>query len=501
MGIRLPRRRDTDRRASPLGDYAWYAANSAGKYQKVGTKKPNAWGLYDMLGNVMEWTLDQYAPYPAGAQVNPWVKATQPYPHAVRGGSWNDPPEMLRCTARVASDASWKQQDPQLPKSIWYLTDAQWLGFRLVRPAKASHRRKRCTATGTAAWSMTNSSAAAASVRRVVPALGGRSPRRGPPVVRGRRAAHGNAGPHPTVCGGRRPGECRHSAPPSTASPNWTPRFRTTARIAKSTASAASAVGKPVKVSADLFRVLAAARQLAEETDGAFDVTLGPVTVLWRQARREHRLPAPDALREALQRSGYRKLHLDAAARTVTLDQAGMRLDLGGIGKGYAADAALAALAELGIRRALVAASGDLAIGDPPPGRKGWSVGIDSPDRARGGFARVLDLCNAAVSTSGDRRAKPGDRRREVLAHRRSGHRDGPHPADRGHRGGAPWNRCRFLVHRPERARPGTRHCPDRKTPGPGRAASPSAGRRRWSRIGWQSLGWPGQTCEIAQRR
>jgi formylglycine-generating enzyme required for sulfatase activity len=122
--------------ASRLGDYAWYAANSGGKYQKVGTKKPNAWGLYDMLGNVMEWTLDQYAPYPSAPQVNPWVKATQPYPNAVRGGSWNDPPEMLRCAARVASDASWKQQDPQLPKSIWYLTDAQWLGFRLVRPTQ-----------------------------------------------------------------------------------------------------------------------------------------------------------------------------------------------------------------------------------------------------------------------------------------------------------------------------------------------------------------------------
>jgi thiamine biosynthesis lipoprotein len=163
-----------------------------------------------------------------------------------------------------------------------------------------------------------------------------------------------------------------------------------------------SAVGKPVRVSADLFRVLASALELADETGGAFDVTLGPVTLLWRQARQQHRLPAPDALREALQRSGYRKLHLDAAARTVTLDQEGMRLDLGGIAKGYAADAALAALAGLGIRRALVAASGDLAIGDPPPGPKGWSVGIDSPDSHAGGFSRVLDLCGAAVSTSGD---------------------------------------------------------------------------------------------------
>ena len=121
--------------ASQLGDYAWYSANSKGKYQKVETKKPNAWGLFDMLGNVMEWTLDQYAPYKGGDQVDPWVKPTQPYPIAVRGGSWNDAPPLVTCASRVASDASWKQQDPQLPKSIWYETDAQWLGFRLIRPA------------------------------------------------------------------------------------------------------------------------------------------------------------------------------------------------------------------------------------------------------------------------------------------------------------------------------------------------------------------------------
>ena len=122
--------------AAQLGDYAWYSANSKGQYQEVATKKPNAWGLYDMLGNVMEWTLDEYKPYSAASQVNPWVAPVAPYPHVVRGGSWNDPPDMLRCTARVASDPSWKQQDPQLPKSIWYHTDAQWLGFRLVRPAR-----------------------------------------------------------------------------------------------------------------------------------------------------------------------------------------------------------------------------------------------------------------------------------------------------------------------------------------------------------------------------
>jgi formylglycine-generating enzyme required for sulfatase activity len=124
-----------------LDDYAWYAANSNGKYQKVATKKPNAWGLYDMLGNVMEWTLDQYMPdysqFAGKTVTEPWVIATKPYPHAVRGGSWNDSAEQVRCAARVPSDPSWKMEDPQLPKSIWYHTDAQWLGFRLVRPVKA----------------------------------------------------------------------------------------------------------------------------------------------------------------------------------------------------------------------------------------------------------------------------------------------------------------------------------------------------------------------------
>ena len=123
---------------SRLGDYAWFADNSDGKYQKVATRKPNPWGLYDMLGNVMEWTLDQYGPYPESAAVvtEPWVKATKPYPHAVRGGSWADRAAQCRCGARVPSDPTWKQQDPQLPKSIWYHTDAQGLGFRLVRPLK-----------------------------------------------------------------------------------------------------------------------------------------------------------------------------------------------------------------------------------------------------------------------------------------------------------------------------------------------------------------------------
>jgi len=120
---------------SQLGEYAWFEANSNGKYQKVGAKNPNPWGLHDMLGNVMEWTLDQYAAdfYGRRGQLA-FAPSTTPYPHSVRGGSWNDDPSPCRCAARASSDPSWKMQDPQLPKSIWYHTDAQWLGFRLVRP-------------------------------------------------------------------------------------------------------------------------------------------------------------------------------------------------------------------------------------------------------------------------------------------------------------------------------------------------------------------------------
>jgi formylglycine-generating enzyme required for sulfatase activity len=132
----------TDMPPAQLGEYAWFKANSpmgnfsAGTYHQIGTKKPNAWGLYDMLGNVMEWTLDQYAPYTNAPAENPWVRSTTSYPHTVRGGSWNDDAAAVRCAVRVASDPSWKRLDPQLPKSIWYMTNAQWLGFRLVRPGK-----------------------------------------------------------------------------------------------------------------------------------------------------------------------------------------------------------------------------------------------------------------------------------------------------------------------------------------------------------------------------
>jgi len=121
-----------------LSQYAWYATNSNSKYQKVGQKKPNAWGLYDMLGNVAEWTLDQYdAQYfnkIDDGSANPAVPPGTRYPKTVRGGGYTDKAGALRCASRSKSDPSWNKRDPQIPKSKWWLTDAAAVGFRIVRP-------------------------------------------------------------------------------------------------------------------------------------------------------------------------------------------------------------------------------------------------------------------------------------------------------------------------------------------------------------------------------
>ena len=121
-----------------LDQYAWYWNNSNDRYQKTGSKKPNKWGLRDMHGNVAEWVLDSYVPDAYGKRSG--LPAKDPLviipgaPHIVRGGSWEDDPDSLRSAARRASTPAWNRQDPQNPKSIWYLTDGGMIGFRVVRP-------------------------------------------------------------------------------------------------------------------------------------------------------------------------------------------------------------------------------------------------------------------------------------------------------------------------------------------------------------------------------
>ena len=122
-----------------LDKYAWYKDNSENKFQKTGLKLPNAWGLYDMLGNVNEWTLDHYvedrlAKMPAES-TDPFVAPNNArYPKALRGGGYADDAVSLRIANRFKSDPSWNRRDPQIPKSKWWLTDAPSIGFRIIRP-------------------------------------------------------------------------------------------------------------------------------------------------------------------------------------------------------------------------------------------------------------------------------------------------------------------------------------------------------------------------------
>ncbi|MGQ9523712.1 MAG: FAD:protein FMN transferase [Armatimonadota bacterium] len=156
--------------------------------------------------------------------------------------------------------------------------------------------------------------------------------------------------------------------------------------------------GEPVRVSDHLFFVLERAVLLSERTQGAFDVTAGPFVQLWRRARSTGQFPTERELSEAKERVGYRKMRLDAKRRTVQLLVRGMRLDLGGIAKGYALDCALAELRRWGVRRAMLEAGGDIVVGQAPPGSAGWRIRVDNAPPER----QWVLLASAAISTSGD---------------------------------------------------------------------------------------------------
>lgn len=165
--------------------------------------------------------------------------------------------------------------------------------------------------------------------------------------------------------------------------------------------SRSSPTSRPVKVSDDLWRVLHHAQKLSERTEGAFDVTVGPLTKLWRRARRQKKLPQDPRFSDARKAVGYKLLSLDQTTQSVSLRQPNMRLDLGGIAKGFAADEALGVLRKHGITRALVNASGDIAMGDAPVGEVGWRIGV-APLDAGAAPSRFLRLANCAIATSGD---------------------------------------------------------------------------------------------------
>ena len=161
----------------------------------------------------------------------------------------------------------------------------------------------------------------------------------------------------------------------------------------------ASKANEPFKASPELVSIITRSLEISQLTDGAFDITCGHVTRLWRSMKNRRQLPPPDRLATAKAAMDWKAVKVDAQASTITLTKPGMLLDLGGIAKGYAADAVLKLLRNKHhITRALVIAGGDIAIGDPPPGKEGWEIKL----RTSATVETPVTLKSAAVSTSGD---------------------------------------------------------------------------------------------------
>ena len=163
-----------------------------------------------------------------------------------------------------------------------------------------------------------------------------------------------------------------------------------------------AAVGKPIKVSSMLMELLCTSSQAYKDANGSFDITVGPLSRLWRNARKSQIFPTATAIKEARKCIGFNKVQLDSSAQTITFLQPNMQLDMGAIAKGYAADKVLALLKSFGITNALVDAGGDMVAFGMPPQKKGWTIGINVPGQQEKLLERKLVLSNKAVATSGD---------------------------------------------------------------------------------------------------
>ncbi len=160
--------------------------------------------------------------------------------------------------------------------------------------------------------------------------------------------------------------------------------------------------GQPIRLSPELFRVLSKSVEVSELSDGGFDVSVGPLVKLWRRARRQKEFPDPKLLSEARELVGFRNIRLHCETCSVELLKPGMKLDLGGIAVGYAADEAIRVLKQHGLTRALIDGSGDIVVSDPPPGATGWRIGIASLREPEAAPQHFATLANCSISTSGD---------------------------------------------------------------------------------------------------
>lgn len=176
--------------------------------------------------------------------------------------------------------------------------------------------------------------------------------------------------------------------------------YDTTSELSRLNNTAGS--GRFMPVSAPLYQIINQSIKAAKESRGTFDITVGPLSWLWRQSRREHRFPDDSAVQAAKAKVGYRKLKLDTSNHRVQLFQKRMQLDLGGIAKGYTAQAVVDFLSSSGIASVLLDAGGDVACSGAPPGKQGWAIGINVPEQADALLHKTIELQNGAVATSGD---------------------------------------------------------------------------------------------------
>ncbi|MEI9896369.1 MAG: FAD:protein FMN transferase [Chthoniobacter sp.] len=187
--------------------------------------------------------------------------------------------------------------------------------------------------------------------------------------------------------------------------------------------SQSSGQGKAVPVSSDLWRVLVRAQEYAARSDGAFDITVGPLVNLWRRARHKQELPSPELIAEMKARVGYKNLRLDPEHHTAELLVPEMRLDLGAIAKNYAVDEAVAVLEQHGITHALVGGSGDMTATDAPPDQPGWRIEVAPLDVPGAPPPQVIYLKNRSIATSGDlfQRVEIGGKRYSHIVDPRTG--------------------------------------------------------------------------------
>ena len=165
---------------------------------------------------------------------------------------------------------------------------------------------------------------------------------------------------------------------------------------------AQAGTGRFVACSPALFDILLQSRYAYQNSKGRFDITLGPVTRLWRKARKENTFPSASAVHEKLLLTGFKKIQFDTATHAVRLAITGMQLDLGGIGQGYIAQRVIDYLNSAKIDQALVNVSGDIVCSGSPPGAAGWTVAINMPESETELLPRHLLISHRAVTTSGD---------------------------------------------------------------------------------------------------